>query len=236
MKEFIQKQIADLNLSINTGLPNYNSVKPSDALKTLLAYDMVFRPNFILWLMLMKGKERTAKGIEVVGDNLKCEIEENHPQLLLNTLVPTLSLFTDIGSTEQVYKDVDILMMPIMVNEVRSLTLSSASTDGFFIMAMLENASLTFIPWLKQIVEHRLPVGDVTYFNIHGEADKEHAVAFLDAANDEYIQRAITNGGIDISRRKMVYSSQKKRMVEITEKLKAVFEGIFSFVKKSELV
>lgn len=236
MKEFIQKQIDELRLSISTGLPNYNKVKPSNALKVLLAYDMVFRPNFILWLMLMKGKERTPKGRKVLEDNLKCEIEENHPQLLLNSLVPSFHLFTDVESMEQVYKDVDKKMLPIITNEVRSLTLSSTSTDGFFIMAMLENASLTFIPWIKEIVEHRLPVNDVKYFNVHGEADKEHAVAFLEASSDEYIQRAITNGGEDFQRRRMIYSSQEKHMNEITAKLKTVFEGIFYFVKETELV
>lgn len=51
-------------------------------------------------------------------------------------------------------------------------------------MAVLENASRAFVPWLEKAAQ-RLGVTDLTYTKKHGVADEQHATQFLEAIEAE---------------------------------------------------
>lgn len=227
MKEFIQKQVSSIKEFTENLLPNYNETTLKKLFYIFLSYDMVVRPNFILWLMLTKSYAKTEKGIMVITDNIRCEVEENHPQLLLNV---TAKVLGNVISPRDIYKEVDKKILPIIANEVRVLTSNAKGVEGFFIMALLENASLVFIPWFSEVALHRLGVDDLTYFRIHGQADIKHANDFIDATNTE-LDRAISDFCEEnhITDSSVVERNYEEKMREVSKKVKRVLSSIFSF-------
>ncbi|HWC57953.1 MAG TPA: hypothetical protein VG621_03320 [Candidatus Paceibacterota bacterium] len=235
MKQFITEQTEDLKQFITELLPDYNNGEPSDMLKVLLAYDMVVRTNFILWLMLTNGNVQTAEAKQVLEENIKCQIEENHPQLLLNVIVPALQFLAVFYSIRDQYEDVDAVMLPIVAREIRFLTQKAASVKGLFLMALWENSSLVFIPWLNEISFHRLAISDGKYFLIHRETDI-NATAFIEAASVEFESVIEKLAKSDLKRRRYYRGQMSIELGEITESLKRVFSAIFSFAKVPQTV
>jgi hypothetical protein len=236
MKMFIQTQIDALKQHIKEQLPDYNSGKPLDMLKALLGYDMVLGQSYTLWLMLLdRGYKKTPKGQAVVKLALDVEFREYRHQHLLTMVAAALDIPVTFKNVESVYESVDQVMLPILQKEVRSLSASAPSVDGFFIMAILGNAAPAYLPWFTQTAEHRLNSGSAAYFRSRGR-DSVLAAEFLNAANDEYIQQTIDLAGVDHYRRRRIGHSQQQRMEEITEKLKTVFTAMFSFAKVTDPV
>jgi heme oxygenase-like protein len=72
------------------------------------------------------------------------------------------------------------------VMKIRNLARELSGVKNIALMAVLESTSAAFIPYLADLAK-RLGCNDLTYTDVHGEADIEHANQFLEALSDEKI-------------------------------------------------
>lgn len=172
-QEYIDTAIKEFKLQIRGFLPkNIDDVGFKQLCRIFIAYDRFIRPNFILWLMLTKHAAKTDEGLRVIQENLECEISENHPQLLLDITEQVLKKW---GQTQHLNK---LTSKVGWSSDIDQLTEYASGSTGFFMMTLLENASLEFIPWMKKAAAEQFGITDVKYFDIHGLADIAHADAF----------------------------------------------------------
>lgn len=144
---------------------------PANA-KTILAnYRHTFGPNFILWIELARHQCKSDTAYTVCHENLICEVLEDHPRLLAE--------FIDEPYCESIVDDYALYID--VITEACSVPM-----EGLLILAVLEHASLVFIPWLERVAR-ALGIDEkkCEYLRRHGEADIEHANAFLRALEAE---------------------------------------------------
>lgn len=170
----INKEIAELRTAVRGMMPT--SFDPHTAILILLTYERVFRPNFILWLTLTKNACRSSHARAVCEDNLGCEIKDNHPLLLLELVLPLVrrsATEPDIGeivalASKRAY---------LAESKANLVQICSDPMGGLIAMAAFENASLEFVPWMREVAEP-LHLVRKKYLDVHGEADIAHAAAF----------------------------------------------------------
>jgi hypothetical protein len=119
---------------------------------------------------------RSPYAREVIAENLECEKRQDHSGMLFDLLLEAKSLPT---------RQALFHMGPIM-KRVREEQRDPTSIGLFGTMhfAMLENTSLEFIPDIGRRAQ-RQGATNLTYVEIHGEADIKHARAFIDATQHE---------------------------------------------------
>jgi len=132
-------------------------------------YTAVFEQKFTQWMSIalagaVNKKDFNNEVVTALADNLYCEYEQNHPQMLRNFAkyagaAPTLG---DKKMADRFCASIEGLMLP------------SRPVFAIGVVTALETTSCIFIPYLDKIATN-LGVKDHTYTNIHGEADKMHA-------------------------------------------------------------
>lgn len=170
-------------------LPDIDLMSDEEIAVVLLTYQMVIEPNFIRWMLETWRRCRSEVAIEACRDNLVCEINENHPQMLRTFVAPAYSF--EQAVTIATGRARRITRNAAFGNIDEILAERSDALDGLLVMACLENDSIAFIPWLAK-AGARLGVTDFTYTNKHGEADIHHANQFFKAVKAEaaHVQEA----------------------------------------------
>ncbi|MEK6981861.1 MAG: iron-containing redox enzyme family protein [Candidatus Micrarchaeota archaeon] len=138
-------------------------------------YTAAFYGNFVNWCSAAIISSRSNLGNEIATANWRIELTDNHPFLLL-IFARTNDAYPQGADYEFNRKNIEL------INEA-VIALNSPFTFG--LIALLENTSLEFIPYLKSL-EKRLGMQRPSrYLQVHGEADAIHASAFLDALVEE---------------------------------------------------
>ncbi len=177
----IRENINNLRKEVVGFLPPIEGTSTERLSEIFLTYDSFIRPNFIMWLMLNKPTLKSEVAIKACEDNLECEINDNHPQLLLNFIEPIIRANI---MNEVVIKNVEnkIIENFGLINKITQF--SSMPLTGLYVMAILENTSIEFVVWMKKASE-KLGLKNKKYLDVHGEADILHANEFLNALESE---------------------------------------------------
>ncbi len=144
--------------------------------QVIARYTATFAVNFTDWLGRAYPWVRHELSQHALKDNLRCEAEQDHVEMLL--------AFAHSCGAEPTPFEHSLMRGPL--RDVRALFKKSenAGLGGLALCAVLEGTSAIFIPDLaKRGAE--LGCKSFAYTDVHGEADIEHADAFTKALEAE---------------------------------------------------
>ncbi len=176
----VAQAIERLKQRITEFLPDVHAMDKAELELVFVVYADLIVPNFVPWMAKAWTMTRSPIARDACYDNLKCEVNDDHP-LMLRKLVFGLSL----GKINWA-----VLAAAMRLRDGQRVTrtiterLDHSSVYGLMLMAALENASLVFIPWMKQAAD-RLEIENRQYLEVHGEADVDHATTFITATEAE---------------------------------------------------
>jgi len=130
----------------------------------------------IMWFAYYRVKSEAGK--EALIDNIICEGKDSH-QMMLNTFLYNCWAYPDQRCQE--------IMREALVPSWGALQRSCQQDSAFVhivFLALAENTSLVFIPWLRKAAEN-VGCSDFTYTDVHWEADIKHAQLFEKALYEE---------------------------------------------------
>lgn len=137
------------------------------------AYGIDSFTNMMGWSLANARNELTRYTIE---ENLRCEKEQDHPGLLYHLLREA-----NAAPTEADIAYMEAIMCQLRDYQRQTKTIGLFGTLHF---TMIENTSLVFVPDIGERAKRR-GAKDLTYINIHGDADAAHATAFIQASMSE---------------------------------------------------
>jgi hypothetical protein len=173
----LDQWMARLKMEVCAFLPNEALLSEQQCRQILARYAAAIEPNFTYWLSAAVISAKSLQGRFAACENLEAEIKENHRGMLRAFVAQARALPDDAAQKE----------VQLIVNQCQELIGQLNGTVTFAVMAILENTSALFIPFIERIGK-RLGVTDLTYTRAHGEADIEHANQFIWALEREIEQ------------------------------------------------
>ncbi len=170
----LKKKLVYATNEVKNFLAPVNDISEDDARKIIKRYTAAIEGNFLSW---MGGASISARSIVsrfAADENLWVELKDDHPSMLRN--------FAKCCQAEPDSQDFQHVHNEVM--KIRNLVGELSGLKNITLMATLENTSVAFIPWLVELAK-KLGCKDLTYTDVHGEADIEHADQFLEALTDE---------------------------------------------------
>lgn len=178
----IRERIKEASTSLETYLKNKEASIP-DHKRTLhwkimiRHYTTTFEGNFLSWMAAAHLSARSPYAKFASAENLEVELRDNHPGMLKSFLTGCHLSMTDVAYNE----------MQLEIQVIRTAISDNLGTPyALALMALLENLSLVFIPFLR-VAANELDADDEAYryLDVHGEADIEHADQFVKALVSE---------------------------------------------------
>lgn len=144
----------------------------ADSRVIIARYTAAVAVNFTDWIGKTIPWVRHETAYHTLVDNLRCEASNDHIGMLMRLAAQSKAM-PDNDDYDYIYEEV--------VN-IRKLFAdpTTAGISGITLCTILENTSEIFIPDLAQRATKR-GCTDLTYTDVHGEADVEHSEAFLRA-------------------------------------------------------
>lgn len=178
-KQTLKSTLVKLTAQLTTQLPNISNTPIEQLKHILLKYDQCFAINFVRWLSATHMQCKSAHAREVCLENLNCELNENH-QAMLNNLVKPIKK--------------PVIFTTRLQSLIHALTfIVEDPREGLMVMAALENLSLGFVSWMRKAAE-KIGLDNMVFFDVHGEADIDHAEKFIDAVLAEHdLQNKVTH-------------------------------------------
>jgi hypothetical protein len=158
-------------------IPLASDISVEQARTIIKYYTAAIEGNFLSW---MGGASISALSLVsrfAADENLWVELKDDHPSMLCN--------FAKCCKGEPNSKDFQYIHNEVL--EIRNMVGEMSGLKNITLMATLENTSVVFIPLLSELAQ-KLGYKDLSYTNVHGAADIEHADQFLEALTDEQIQ------------------------------------------------
>jgi hypothetical protein len=140
------------------------NVTPEEAEIILGTYRVAIEPNFIPWIMRAYQTAQSATAKHVLLTNIHDEITQDHPKMLRE--------FTESAGVRISQVHYERAAQP--VNDMWKLYAQENGLRAMAVAATLENTSILFIPYLRDLA-HKRGGQDFTYTDFHGEADIAHA-------------------------------------------------------------
>jgi len=172
--ENLKKKLANATISAKSFLKPLDNISDDVARKTIKRYTAAIEGNFLVWMGGASISARSVVSKFAADENLWVEIRDDHPSMLRN--------FAKCAKAEPDAEDFQYVHSEVM--KVRNLVGELSGVKNIALMAVLENTSASFIPYLAGLAK-KLGCNDLTYTDVHGEADIEHANQFLEALSDE---------------------------------------------------
>jgi len=172
--ENLKKKLASTTASAKSFLKPLDGVSDDDAKTIIKRYVAAFEGNFLTWMGGASISARSVVSKFAADENLWVEIRDDHPSMLRN--------FAKCSKAEPDATDFQYVHNEVM--KIRNLVSDLSGVKNITLMTALENTSASFIPYLAELAK-QLGCKDLTYTDVHGEADIEHANQFLEALSDE---------------------------------------------------
>lgn len=167
--------VENARLAVKEMLQSGNDASPK---RVLGRYAAAIAPNFSPWIALTYPWVNHEKAQYALKDNLRCELVEDH-----------VSMLEDFAYLQShcIVDEIDICHVIDPLRQIRKIfrVPERAGVNGLLLLAVLETASLEFIPVLEECGRRR-GVKDFTYTQKHGEADIAHSQAFVEAFTAEW--------------------------------------------------
>lgn len=170
----LKEKLVFATQQIESFLLPVDKISEDEARTIIKRYTAAIEGNFLAWMGAASVSARSVVSRFAAEENLWVELKEDHPSMLRNFAICCRA---EPESKDVQYVHDEILNLRKMVGELSGL-------KNITLMATLENTSIVFIPWLAQLAK-KLHCNDLTYTDIHGVADIEHADQFLEALTDE---------------------------------------------------
>ena len=151
-----------------------DKISAKDTKLIIKRYVAAIEGNFVAWMAGASISARSVVSKFAADENLWVELKDDHPGMLRN--------FAKCANAEPDGKDFEAVEKEVA--RIRNLVGELSGIKNVALMAVLENTSAAFIPYLAELAK-KLGSEDLTYTDIHGEADIEHANQFLEALSDE---------------------------------------------------
>jgi len=182
LKEIFQKQTEQ----VRKYLGNVEFVSEHDAKRTIAKYTAAIEGNFIPWMSAAVIHSRSLQAEYAAKENLEVELGDDHPGMLRQ-----FSIDAHAEPTLDDYRSVQDA-----VKSIRNLSREGSGLVAITVIATLENTSAAFIPFLAGLAKKR-GSKNLTYTDIHGGADIEHANQFIWALEYEKIHYQYPDPTID---------------------------------------
>ena len=172
------KERIDLELErVRSGLtlPSVDSLPDLQKASVVSNYGAAIEPNFVQWMYDTYLSVESYRAKKVLDENLHTEIADDHRRMLRNFV-------RDCGVDTHLVLSLQDVSVPVL--KMWALFVVGSGLSNLSVITALENASLTFIPYLAEIGE-KLGCKDFTYTNVHGAADIGHATSLRDGLVEE---------------------------------------------------
>lgn len=171
----LRAKIEAMKTQLKTQLPQLENLSKTQTKSIVKRYTAVFEGNFIGWMSSVTVTARSVLTRFFASENLHVELSHDHAGLLRK-------FSTACDATPG---DEDLRATSTSVEQIRDMLSEVNGLKNTTLLAVLENSSTTFIPLLESIATS-FGSNELTYTQIHGEADIDHAEQFLMALSAEY--------------------------------------------------
>jgi hypothetical protein len=196
-REYIDRTIHDLLAS----LPDPQQLSPVDRRGIIARYTAVLEGNFIYWMASAYLSVKSQEAHQIIDDNLREEVRDNHPGMLRRFAMAAHAVPTDT----------DIMAVHGHVHEVRKFVGRLSSESILPMMAFFEGFIQKFMPYLADLAIKQ-GSSELQYTDVHGVVDVGHTEELYRALNEEV---CIAQGPLD-----------KAKLLEGVEILRKVLETV----------
>ena len=176
----VSEQLSFSKASVQKFLRKPEELTTEQAKGIVGTYRLAIEPNFIPWMKLAERTVDNGKARELIAQNIRDEIKDNHP-LMLRQFAKNCGVHINDD-------DYDRALEPV-VNMWR-LFAEDSSIMNLAVAATLENTSLVFVPYLAELGK-KLGCQDFQYTEKHGQADVKHADELAEGLVEEIVARKL---------------------------------------------
>jgi hypothetical protein len=169
-REYIEHTIQGLLAS----LPDSRLLSPADRRGIIARYTAVLEGNFVYWMTSAYLSVKTDEAYQIIDDNLREEVRDNHPGMLRRFAMAAYAVPTDT----------DILAVHKNVHEVRQFVGRLSSESILPMMAFFEGFIQKFMPYLADLAIQQ-GSSELEYTDVHGVVDVGHTEELYRALNAE---------------------------------------------------
>ena len=171
-REYIDHTIDELLAS----LPNQERLSPVERRDIIARYTAVLEGNFVYWMTSAYLSVKTQEAHQIVDDNLREEVRDNHPGMLRRFAMAAHAVPTDT----------DIMAVHAHVHEVRKFV-GRLSSEGILpMMAFFEGFIQKFMPYLADLAIKQ-GSSELEYTDVHCVVDVGHTEELYRALNAEAV-------------------------------------------------
>lgn len=176
-------------------LPDPAGLSPNERRGIIARYTGVLEANFIYWMTATYLSVHSPEAREIIEDNLREEVRDNHPGMLGRFALAAQALPTD-GDRLIIYKQ---------LQAVRAFVAGMNPLQIIPMMAFFEGFIQRFMPYLADLAA-RQGSSEREYTDVHTVGDIAHTQGLLDAFSAELslatepVTRASLFEGIEILR------------------------------------
>jgi Iron-containing redox enzyme len=174
LRDVAQKYIEVAIDDVISSLPDPARLSSDQRRGIIARYTAVLEPNFIYWMAATYLSARSAEALEIIKDNLREEVRDNHPGML--------SRFAQAARATA--KDADRITIDKGVHAVRTFVARMDPLQIIPMMAFFEGFIQRFMPYLAELAA-RQGSGEREYTDVHSVGDVAHTQGLLDAFSAE---------------------------------------------------
>jgi hypothetical protein len=205
LREHIEHTIDDLLAA----LPDPDKLSPTDRRGIIARYTAVLEGNFVYWMSAAYLSVKSKEAHQIIDDNLREEVRDNHPGMLRRFAMAANAVPTDT----------DILAVHNQVHEVRKLVGRLSSELTLPMMAFFEGFIQKFMPYLADLAIRR-GSSELEYTDVHGVVDVGHTEELYRALDAEVALSQV--------------SLERVKLLEGVEILRKVLETVVHPVQTDE--
>ncbi len=177
----------DAHFRLRDMLPSLKELSDHEIAAIFVRYTFVFHDHFTQW-MTRAWVESTGDVRRILAQNLLCEIQDDHPELLLKLAHPAFFMVFGPHYCFQSFNDFFDLK-----NKAMRYAIEPMGVNPLYSLALLEGLSLKFIPWMKKAAR-KIKLSEQEYLEIHGVVDVKHAVAMKEAVVITMVDATMQHG------------------------------------------
>lgn len=166
MQRSIELAIEDIIRS----LPDPARLSPQERRAIIARYTAVLEANFIYWMTATYLSVRSPEAREIIKDNLREEVRDNHPGMLGRFALAAQATPTDV----------DRIILRKQLQTVRAFVARMSPLQIIPMMAFFEGFIQRFMPYLADLAA-RQGSSEREYTDVHAVGDIAHTQGLLDA-------------------------------------------------------
>jgi Iron-containing redox enzyme len=174
LRDIAQKYIEAAIDDIISSLPDPARLSSDQRRGIIARYTAVLEPNFIYWMTATYLSARSAEAHQIIKDNLREEVRDNHPGMLRRFA----------QAARATAADADHITIGKGVVAVRAFVAQMDPLQIILMMAFFEGFIQRFMPYLAELAA-RQGSSEREYTDVHSVGDIAHTQGLLTAFSAE---------------------------------------------------